>query len=94
MDPQVHMAPAFMDRQAQVAHRIVVGDVHRRKSQPARTGQTKCFHPIIQLFQAPHRARHGHNVPPACGKLFGHSRAKPTRGTGDKGDVLGHGGTF
>ena len=86
MHPQPDPAPPLVDPAAERLHGAVVGHVHRRQRRlPAARPD-----PVVQLLQAPHRARHGDDVARGRQRL-GDGGAEAPRGAGDEGGEGGVG---
>jgi hypothetical protein len=91
VDPKVQTAPAIVNRAAQVAHGIVVGDVHWGEGEGTHAGKFQGLNAVVEFFERTNGTGDGDDMPAFAGKFQGHGRAKAARGTCDKGDALEHG---
>jgi len=54
-----------------MAHRVVIGDVHRREGERSRAGQFGGLHAVVEVLEAPHDAAgDGDHLPAAEGQCF------------------------
>ena len=89
MGPEIEPPPTLVDRQAQLAHRIVIGYIHRceRGLTAARADA------VVKLFQpASGPPGDGYDMISGCGQILGRRGTKPARGTGDQGKTGGESG--
>ena len=74
--PSVEATPAVIDGAAEVAHGIIVGDIHGGKGEVACAGEFEGFDTVIKVFQPADGAGDGDHMPATGGEGVGHGIAK------------------
>jgi hypothetical protein len=84
MNPDIGLAPAVVDRPAEMGDGIVIGQVDRgQRCMPARGLDT-----VVELLQPTDGAPHGDHMGAPGRQPFGRGRAKAARGAGDKRHLI------